>query len=342
MVACHGASADHFSLFAEKLLVEGYTVQVFASEHAIKKFQDRNIPIYRSFKTEDGNAFEIALDCKGSVVLTDVGHPFAITLQKSLACKAPEVFRLAYYDNPEPFVPGGYSAVAIEVMKAADRVLFANANLEHSPLIDLPLEKRVGLGYYPTAQADKIAKRRGEEREKLRRKLGVEGEKVLVYFGGNNEEYFTKAFPVFLSFIAEDLKGTIFILQQHPAAKVKNIDRQMAEASGAKIFISDWTSDDIQVIADGVLYYQTSMGPQFALAGIPMVQVGHNTYEDVMVRSGLCPSVINKKDFAEAIAKMQPVVVMEEQRQSIYKNLGIREDWFEIFKQALLDYVIVF
>lgn len=342
LIACHGASADHFSVFAEKLLSEGYEVRIYASEHAVKKFQDRNVPIYRSFKTEDGDALEIALECKGSVVLTDVGHPFTITLQKTLASKAPEVFRLAYYDNPEPYVPGGYSQVAIEVMKAAQRVLFANANLETSSLIDIPFENRVGLGYYPTAKADKIAKRRREEYKKLRQQFGVEGKKVLVYFGGNNEEYFTKAFPAFLSFLPNDLTDTIFILQQHPAAKAKNIDRQMAEERGAKILISDWTSDDIQVIADGALYYQTSMGPQFALAGIPMLQVGHNTYEDVMVRSGLCPSVTNREDFMEAIAKMQPAVVTEEQRQSIYKSIGIRADWFEIFKQALLDSAIVF
>lgn len=356
LIACHGASADHFSVFAEKLLSEGYEVQVYASEHALKKFQDRQIPITMPFKTdqlspeeEKALAAEIAKSCRGSVVLTDVGNPFDITLQKTIAADTPETFRLAYYDNPEPFVPGGYSKVAAEVMGAAQRVLFANANLVHSPLIDIPFQNRVGLGYYPTAQADKIAKRRGEEGGRMRRQLfdkfGLRdtGQKVLVYFGGNNEEYFTKAYPAFLSFLSEgiDLSNYIFIMQQHPGAKSKNIDRQMLEdwikehQNAPRVILSDWTSDDIQVIADGALYYQTSMGPLFALAGIPMAQVGHNTFEDVMVRSGLCLSATNTADFVEVIGKMKSALVTDEQRQSIYKSIGIREDWFEVFKQAL-------
>lgn len=334
LIACHGASADHFSVFAEKLLSEGYDVRIFASEHAFKKFEAKKIPITLSFALSEDDesvlAQKIALQCRDSVVVTDVGHPFDITLQKTLNGA------IAYYDNPEPFVPGGYSKVANEVMQAARRVLFANANLETSSLMDLPLEKRVGLGYYPIAQAEKIARRRAEEGEALRRRwfeqLGIEdqGQKILVYFGGNNEEYFSKAFPAFLQFLEQDLPGVIFILQQHPAAKGK-------QQYSPKLILSDWTSDDIQVIAEGALYYQTSMGPQFALAGIPMVQVGHQTYEDVMVRSGICPSVTTIEDFAKILTLLNTA----EDRESIYKTIGIREDWFEVLKQALyLSWII--
>ncbi len=327
LIACHGASADHFAVFAQKLLDEGYQVRIYASEHAVKKFQDRKIPITMSFKVDECKASEIAESCADSVVLTDVGHPFDITLQQALNGA------IAYYDNPEPLVPGGYSKVAGEVMKLASKVLFANANLETSPLLDVPFEKRVGLGYYPTAAAEKVAKRRAEEGKRMRQQFGYEDKKIMVYFGGNNEEYFGEAFPAFLSFLSEDLTDYIFVLQQHPAAKEKNIDRQMVQ--DAPLIISDWTSEDIQVIADGALYYQTSMGPQFALAGIPMLQVGHKTYEDVMVRSGMCPSVTNGEDFAEQIAKMEPTLMSEEQRQAIYKIIGIRDDWFERLKVEL-------
>ncbi|MBS0629201.1 MAG: hypothetical protein JSS30_03125 [Verrucomicrobia bacterium] len=322
MIACHGASADHFAVFAKQLSDEGRQVRIYASEHAVKKFQDRQIPIQMVFNTEEDLAEEIAENCAGTLVLTDVGHPFAIDLHKALGGA------IAYYDNPEPFVPGGYSKVAEEVMKLARKVIFANSNLEASPLIDLPLEKRVGLGYYPTAAAEKVVKRRIEEREKMRRQFGYADKKILVYFGGNNEEYFKEAFPAFLEFLEQDLPGYIFVLQPHPAAK----DKQLMSP---KLILSNWSSEDIQVIADGALYYQTSMGPQFALAGIPMLQVGHKTYEDVMVRSGLCPSVTNGADFAEKITQMKPIEIGAEQRQAIYKSLGIRHDWFERLKVEL-------
>lgn len=268
---------------------------------------------------ENHDVQKIAEACQGSVVLTDVGSPTDIALQKAFAGRA-----MAYYDNPEPFVPGGYSDVANEVMQLAEKVLFANANLATSPLMDIPLEKRVGIGYYPIAQAEKLANRRAAEGKSMRKRWfeqqGIEdrGQKLLVYFGGNNEVYFTKAFPAFLEFLEQDLPGYIFILQQHPAAKGK-------QQYSTKLIPSDWTTDDIQVIADGALYYQTSMGPQLALAGIPIVQVGHQTYEDVMVRSGICPSVTKGEDFVEILQNLKS----PEDKESIYQSIGIREDWFE-------------
>jgi hypothetical protein len=182
LIACHGASGDHFAVFTEKLLRESYEVRIFASEHAAKKFQDRKIEIFQTFIAEnlseeeaDKLALEIVKNCIGSVALTDVGNRFDLTLQKKLAEETPDILRLAYYDNPEPYVPGGHSEVALEVMKAAQRVFFANANLENekSPLLDVPMEKRIGLGYYPTAQAEKVAKRRAEESKIKREKSSL-------------------------------------------------------------------------------------------------------------------------------------------------------------------------
>jgi hypothetical protein len=323
LIACHGASADHFSVFAQKLLDEGYQVQIYASEHAVKKFQDRNIPITMVFERDEVQ--KIAEACQCSVVLTDVGSPTDIALQKAFAGRA-----MAYYDNPEPVVPGGYSDVANEVMQLAEKVLFANANLANNPLMDVPLEKRVGIGYYPVAQAEKIAGRRAAEGGTMRKRWfeqqGIEdrGQKLLVYFGGNNEEYFTKAFPAFLEFLEQDLPGYIFILQQHPAAKGK-------QQYSPKLVLSDWTTDDISVIADGALYYQTSMGPQLALTGIPIVQVGHQTYEDVMVRSGICPSVTKREEFTETLQNLK----LSDDKESIYLSIGIREDWLERLKSEI-------
>lgn len=371
LIACHGGPADHFATFAESLAQDGYEVHVYASGPALKKFQERNIQVVMPFAADNlSQAEEVALASQiaercsqASVVLTDVGHSFDITLQKALAKEAPKVMRLAYYDNAEPYVPGGYSLVAAEVMQAAQRVLFANANLRDAKLyrepnkeILLSFKNRVGIGYYPLAQAEKISARRAEEGAKMRAELltryGLKDkkQKLLVYFGGNNEEYFTKALPAFLSFLSEGVKNRsfsneVFVVQQHPGAKASGRDRVLIEAwiskhldaQAPRIILSDGASDAMQVVADAALYYQTSMGPLFALAGIPTIQVGHETYEDVLVRGGLCTAVTSSQSLFKALAAVAPAPapVSQDLRDTIHKSLGIQEEWFTILKSAV-------
>lgn len=371
LIACHGGPADHFAVFAENLVQEGYEVQVYASDLVVKKFQDRNIRAISfsldglSREEESALASQITKSCsQASVVLTDVGHPFDEKLQQMFKEKAPEVLRLSYYDNPEPEVLGGYSQVAAKVMKASQGVLFANANLEKTPLyqgtgkaINIPKNKKIGIGYYPLAQAEKIANLRKEQRDLLRenffkkQELSETGQKALVYFGGNNEEYFTKAFPAFLEFLSqtiqkEDLSNQLIILQQHPGAKIAGRDQKLLESwlkehegdmNSPQVIISQESTEDMQVLADAALYYQTSMGPIFALAGIPTIQVAHKTYPDVLVRGKLCPSVTNASDFAKAICHLQPQEISEEMRRSIFQSLGLQKDWFSSLKKALLQ-----
>ena len=367
LVVCHGGPATHFATFAESLRDEGYTVQVYASGPALDKLREYKIDGVIPFSADKLSredelklAAQIAKICStASVVLTDVGHLFDISLQKALEKEAPQVLRLAYYDNPESYVPGGYSSTAADVMLAAQKVLFANANLVEVPLyrepdraIDLPKERRVALGYYQTELAEKIAKcretKQGALREKFFTQQGLkdDGQKIWVYFGGNNEEYFTKAFPALLQFLTEGerkegLSNYIIILQQHPGARRENRDGEQLkewieqENRQLKIFKSNWTTDDMQVIADGGLYYQTSMGPQFILAGIPMVQVGHNTYEDILVKNNLCPSVTNSSAFLSATAKIERTPQTKEQKEALFKSLGIRADWLNTFEQLI-------
>jgi hypothetical protein len=340
-VACHGGPADHFATFAEELGRAGYEVRVCASGPALKKFQDRNIRVLIPFDAEKSSPEELARQIeKGAVVITDVGHPFAIDLQK-------RVSGLAYYDNPEADVPGGYSEVASRVMRAAKRVLFANGNLATAPRFQ-ELQDRRAIGYYPVAQGEKLRVARKESGPAMRAKffrfhnLQDHGEKVLVYFGGNNTTYFQEAFPAFLHALSEgeqhiDLSRFLIVFQQHPGAKASNIDRNMFEQwrrsrPNWRVVFSCWSSDEVQVAADGALYYQTSMGSLFALAGIPTLQVGHKTYEDLLVREGICPSVTNGVDFACAIEALKPAEISQEE---IEKSLGIHKDWFERLKEAL-------
>jgi hypothetical protein len=97
-----------------KLIRKGHTVQIYATGAALKKFQGRMMPGVIPFTLENISEEEAARDivkkcCRAAVVITDVGNPFAISLQKTLASQSPSVLRLAYYDNPESYVPGGYS-----------------------------------------------------------------------------------------------------------------------------------------------------------------------------------------------------------------------------------------
>jgi hypothetical protein len=369
-IACHGASADHFATFIQNTPPHTANVLVYASQQMAAKFEDKKIDLQGQFSIDNPTseeatraAIKIAKECAtASVVLTDVGHRFSSTIQKALTEYAPTVTRLAYYDNPETYVPGGYSTVAAEVMCLAQWVLFANANLaemtlyqEPNKAVDLTRQKKIGLGYYPIQNADTISYRRANEQAALRQKilssyeLADLGQKIVVYFGGNNEEYFTKAFPAFLSLLAEALNEsaisqTLFVLQQHPAAKTKNLDgqnvsewiEQHAKAGNCpKFIVSDFASDIAQIIADGALYYQTSMGPQFVLAGIPTAQIGHEPYEDILVRGALIKSITKKDQLIDTLnafcrAKQQG---QEVQREVIERGLGIKHDWPQILSR---------
>lgn len=306
-IACHGGPADHFATFIEKLSIP---VEVHATGPALKKFEERRITVHHPFSLDNLSSEEeklladqIAETCsKASVVMTDVGHPFAIKIQNALTLYA--VRRLAYYDNPEPYVPGGYSSTAAEVMQAAQVILFANTHLSsHPTFLNLGVRQRIGIGYYPIQQAQKIAERRTKEKDALQQEfllkqsITTSSPKLLVYFGGNNEEYFAKAFPAFLSLLEEgskqaDFSHLVIVIQQHPGAKTKNLEKSLLQEwltktkelkNAPQIIFSNLTSEEAQVMAEGALYYQTSMGPLFALAKIPTIQIGHETYNDLLV-----------------------------------------------------------
>lgn len=369
LVACHGASADHFAIYAERLLKDNYRASIFTSEHGVKKFQDRGITINQEFSLgnltgaqEESLARQIATTCSmSSILITDVGHLFAEKVHKALQDQTPEMDRYAYYDNPESYVPGGYSQVASKVMLAAKGTIFANENLANEPIfssptieIDFGTRKRVGLGYYPLEQAEKIAKRRNEEHESLRsqfledNRIDQQIRQVIAYFGGNNEVYFEQALPAFLSLLSQsmqeiDLSHFVCILQQHPVAKLENIDglqvvEWLKENQGnpyaPKIIISNFGSDLAQIICNHAFYYQTSMGPQLAW-NIPTTQIGHDTYEDILVKNNLAKSITSKEELTRLIKEMKPETNQEKSHEIIRNKLGIRQDWFKILKSIL-------
>ena len=316
-IACHMGPADHFASFAEVFQENGYEVQFCASGPALKKLQDRKIQNVIPFDVNNLSLEEKAslIDrvAKSGLVFTDMAHPFDHQILQDL--KERNIKSVAYYDNPEPFVPGGYSEMVAKAAKQASIVLFANAHLASNPIyeklgveINLPLNKRVGLGYYPLEQADEIVFLRKTQGKAARSEFFLETEiqdkdqKLLVYFGGNNTEYFEEAFPAFLSFLSQAVEhnnrsNIVIVFQQHPGAKQKNLDRTLLQNwidahkdfnNDIQIIFSNKSASEMLLIADSALYYQTSMGPLFALAGIPSIQVGHKVYEDILVKEGLC------------------------------------------------------
>lgn len=367
LIACHGGPADHFSTFAQELSKHGYQVQVYGSGPALKKFQDRHIeaiPFNIDELDQSGKeemAKLLAKSCQNAaLVITDLGHPFDVSIQKSLKEIVPNVTRIAYYDNPEPFVKGGYSQVAAQVMELANKVLFANSTLAKQAIyqdsnveIDLSYEQRIGLGYYPILQAEALAKKREELKLEKRgqflqsQQINDCGQKIWVYLGGNNEEYFESAFPAFIeqlnqSVDQKDLSDAIIVLQQHPGAKVKNRDgilfekcrKEVAKSSNSpKLIVSSLSTDDILVFVDGAFYYQTSMGPLMALAHIPTLQIAHETYSDVLVRNHLCGSVTNANDFMNQLDQLSEK--KSENLSMLYQSLGINDQWFNVLENQL-------
>jgi hypothetical protein len=372
LVACHIGSAEHFAVFAKELQTKGFEVEIFASEEASKKFT--GLPVKRlevfslnqlSEQEKETLAYQIAKKCqKASCVLMDVGHSFNARLQRKIKEEAPSIERIVYYDNPEAYVPGGYSKTAKEVMELASKVLFANANLEHAKIYEdlesetfIPPNKKIGIGYYAVSSADQIVKRRKEEKKSLTadllRKYGIEAkeqQKLLVYFGGNNQEYFEKAFPAFLKSLKEalhksDLSSYVLFLQQHPGAKATQMDRKALElwiqelgdkrSKAPQIAISEETTADMQVIADTALYYQTSMGPLLALAGVQTLQVGHEVYPDVLVKSEICSVATTADKLLAALKKTSLSPPSESERGKLYQLLGIRKDWGLNLEKAL-------
>ena len=348
LIACHGGPADHFATFAEELTQRGHRVEVYATGPALKKMQERKIENVTEFSLDDEKnaAIQIAEKCSNNaVVITDVGHQFAETFHYTLEKQAPKVLRLAYYDNPEPYVPGGYSETASKVMRAAQKVLFANANLVKDD------KREMGIGYYPVAQAEKIAKLRTTDREKIREKLFAqwrmkdEGQQILVYAGGCNDEYFDHALPAFLEFLSEaaqdtDISRFVVMIQQHPRAKERKTESKMVDdwlIKAPRLFLSKINSDEAQIVADRMLYYQTSMGPQFVLANIPTTQVGHKPYEDILVKNKLCSVATNEIELLEAILPSEQPSNDPKSREKVIEGLGIRKDWADRLEASLIQ-----
>lgn len=337
-IVSHAGPAEHFAAFQEALVENNYEVKVFAADAAARKLSDLKSPIQK-FEIGDESLDSLVEHCQScSLVITDVGHPFSERIHCALRDRASHCQHFAYYDNPESFVPGGYSETAKKVMDASSGVLFANMNLVQDATFK-SYPKRVGIGYYPLEKAENIACARREDlsnkRQRLFDQLGFadHGQRLLFYYGGNNEVYFNKAFPALLQFLEDGIDPeTLIFLQQHPGAKKENSDGQLLAQTrrvSQQLKVSPLTTDESLVLADGALYYQTSMGPLYAIAGIPAMQVGHQTYSDILVQSGIAVSSTTKEQFHQGLSNLLQANLAATSSNNLKQRLGISKEWKE-------------
>lgn len=365
-IACSIGAADHFATYAQGLVKRNYDVQIYASEPALIKFESRGIKATSILlknltpKEADELAQTMAKVCATAyIVITDVGDIFTAKFHKAFKAykvtnvDARDIPHAVYYDNYEDLVPGEYSLMAAAAIDRSEGAFFASAKLATAKIysapgveIDFNDKKRIGMGYFPMSKSESIAEKRqsyqATARSTFLRERGIEdtGQKIIVYFGGNNKVYFSDALPAFLSFITQaskeiDLQNFIIIFQQHPSAKRENqdgleisdwLEKLRGSPNIPKIILSDFSSDHAQILGDFAFYFQTSMGPQFVLAGIPVVQIGHEKYPDILVRNG-APSVSKVEEFVQLVGDLEAIHRIS--KKDMINILGYKEDWLD-------------
>lgn len=362
LISSHPAPAPQIGSLSEALKEEGIEYEILATEEAYRSLEKLKYPVHNFYLGEkplaslpdleaEKVAEAVANQCKeGHAVMTDIGSPIAARIQRILTKKYPHITRIAYYENPEDFVPGGYSEMAGRVLPYSQVVLFANANLASQPIyeqkpatrINMLGKKCIGLGFSSLPQeVQKLKELRTDasrRRAAFLQKHGIadRGQKVAIYFGGANEVYYEKAFPAFLDILSKSTTSDMtVVIQQHPRSiREGNRDGKLLEKAktGHEVVISKAEFDEVLAVADLALYYQTTANAKFMLAGIPTIQVGHETFLDILVKNGCCPSVTTAEQFKEVLKsniKMEPDVA------KIYQLLGVQPDWRERFVAAL-------
>lgn len=359
-VTSHPNPASHFEKFICLYEEYGFQCKVITDKNVCGKFAQikSKVVVIDPSNTETEqllNAIEKEIASQ-SIVITDIANEIWVSLHKMLSEKHPAIKRAVYYDNPERYVPGSYSELAAKIIDKIEIILFANASLVQKGIeshegvsIDLSKKSNFGIGYYPKIEATQILgiKQNPEKVKSIKKSLleknsiPDKNQKIYVYIGGANDVYYNKAFPHFLKLVSEvtkvynsPLQNTIIVLQQHPRAKVEgNQDAKLVNKlpsscnlpEGFSFFVSDLPTSEALSIADGVFYYQTSMSAQFVFAGIPsVIQVGHDTYSDVLIRAGF-PSVTDCENLIQALSSNAANANL----QDLERQLGMDPDWMK-------------
>lgn len=297
------------------------------------------------------------LDQGVSQLVADVGTPISAQVFQELSRRGSSVFKVAYYDNPESFVPGGYSSIAATVIESADAVVFASLLLQGQVLydgmrceLDLSAKRIHYLGYFPFCRFDFYRSLRSEScREQLRKAFFLQseiedkGQRFLLYLGGANKVYEQETLIHLCHLLREThssfgLDQTIVLLQRHPRASDLDLHLfQDLQLEGLPVAISPFDFASSLAIADVIGYYQTSTCLYFPLLGIPAAQIGSQCYSDLLVRNKLC-SLVNDKESFLRFLEVSSIgsLPSDDELQAFYSLFGVDPDWE---KKALVLFV---
>ncbi len=170
-ITAHPNPANHFAEFVKVFEEQDTSCTILAEQNVQGKFSQvkSNVIPFDASILENDSFYEqlISKIPVDSILVTDIGSEKWADLHQKLAQDHPNIKRIAYYDNPEQYVPGGYSELAARVIDTAQAVLFANKThvqqgIEKSPGIALDLSKKelIGVGYYPEKEAQTILAQR--------------------------------------------------------------------------------------------------------------------------------------------------------------------------------------
>jgi hypothetical protein len=303
-IVSHPGPAEHFAAFARELEDRNLDCTLIARDTALKKLENSGLNVIQ-FSEE---ALQAA--AKSQLIFLEVCDVRMAELPRKLGKER----CVAYYDNPEKEVPGGYKDNAKKVIEAAGRVIYAIEDL----------------GYYPVEKVEEFRKMRisqAERKEAFFRDQGIknpEGKKAIVFFGSANSAYYEGAFPRLLEILEKvqgHLPNHLFILQRHPRS---SIEAGSKLPSGVIVTDDKFAFDDAVALADVALYYQTSAAPQFVLAGIPTLQVAHEVNADLLIRNRVCQVATTPEEFIDCISQ-----VSVSDPEKVSGLLGIRSDWKE-------------
>lgn len=331
-ITLHSLPAEHFVCF-ENVYKDVLPTYMIFGDVAKRALKDR--PPYfdlDSLDKTDMEAFadEVARICDcAQIIFVSIGHASSGYIIKALRETYGDTKRLiVYYDNPEAFVPGGYSEVAEAAIAFGQpkEILFANKNLARADVeIFKGVEgvKKTGLGFYAMEQVEALkAMRVGKEKSEGR---------VFLYLGGSetNTEYMEKALPAFIEMLrgmSFEEEPTTLYFRGHPRSS--GVDFAAVEAiakPGLTVLKAPKDLLESLAIADYALYYQTSLSPLLVLGGIQAIQVGHEVYRETLVDKRIIP-VAKTFSELEEILKRAPDAYSE---RAIYDVIGYDPAWKE-------------
>ncbi len=315
-VAMHSLPAEHFAIFEAILVKNSIPVRMIVGGVAKKalgsRLPDVDMDIWSDLGVKEFSA-EVASVCEfANIILVGIGHQFAGHFLEAITNRYGDSKRvILYYENPEVFVPGGYSELAqaaVTLGKPAE-ILFANRNLAASDVDvcqGIDDVRKIGLGYYPMQEIETLRKLRADKK--------IEDEKVIVYLGGAevNSDYFCEALPAFIDMMSKislEDSPTTLIFRKHPRST--GLDWSMVKAlevPGLTVLLDQDSLLNTLARADYTLYYQTSLSPMLVLAGVNPIQVGHVVYNEVLVEKGVIPVAVTVAELGSLLEKSNGIV----------------------------------